>query len=121
MGYEIGTTSTTEPLADVGITEPERSTFEPWGSTVRLGDMNMRALGFAIATWHWRSTLSTDERETLQTYISGPSAEIYIKTPDRNLDFKTYRVIAEWPDLKGLATLAPTFALRFTILEEITS
>ena len=66
-------------LASLGIPNPH-PIYRTGVQTVKLGDNSARVLGAPIVEWHWGFTQQS-WRDTLRTYCTGASADVFIVTP----------------------------------------
>ena len=123
--HEIGATQEAMvTLSSLGVPPPQTS-YSP-GERSALGSGHQRDMGFPVVTWYWRK-LEHALRDTLRnSYCSGPSAEVAIKTSlnDNDDAYLELSCILHWPP--GSEPKQHTthdrldFTLRFLVLEDIT-
>lgn len=101
MSYEymIGATEgTMELLPEAGIRAAPQSGYQPFATTVTLGDGTLKGVGFPIVTWHW-AFVSVAERDIFIDLLdagtlSGP-AFIRTRLPDNT--WGTFECIMNTP------------------------
>lgn len=113
-------------VADI-VADPEWS-YTPQAEAVILGSMESFGRGYPIVEWHWNG-LRAYSREQLRTLCPSPAitAKVYVCTPTNESssgDLYWLYALAQmhWPvgDEQKAAEITQDFALRFTILEELT-
>lgn len=81
--FKIGTTSGGKvTLASLSIPNPH-PVWKDAVSKVKLGNNAARYLGAPVLEWHW-GFLTAAQRDTLRTYCTGASADVFITTPTTN-------------------------------------
>lgn len=125
MAYEIGATyggmtalsTLTEPVPD------PKSNFIPYSRYVQLGNGEVRGLGWAEAVWRWSVMPTRAQRDQLKTFVSGASAEVYIKTRKNESEdsYQVYTAVMIWPqeEEKQYSTRR-NFEIRFVNCQEYT-
>lgn len=66
-------------LQSLGIPNPFPA-YRPGATTVKLGDNSARTLGSPNVVWQW-GFLTAAQRDTLRTYCTGASADVFIVSP----------------------------------------
>lgn len=112
---EVGLTS----LATLGVTWPLQ-TFKPFSKAVENGAGGVKGQGWPIAEWVW-GFLEEDERDALKALCPGLSVEVYIRTLNADLDWRTYRALMIWPTEAEDRQVGSSmkFQLVFRIKEEL--
>jgi len=81
--FEIGTTSGSKAtLASLGVPNPH-PVWKDAQSKAKLGNNAARYLGSPQVEWQW-GFLTAAQRDTLRTYCTGASADVFITTPTTN-------------------------------------
>jgi hypothetical protein len=105
----------------LGSSRVPRCDYRPHAEIHQLDSGMRRGLGLPVATWTW-GYLTPDERDTLRTYCTGTSAEVYIKTMVNDKiagvsnAWKVYRAIMHWPEEERDSGYRVPFVLEFTHL-----
>ena len=73
-----------------------RGTFSKWKEDIEIGSGHTRGAGYATATWLW-GYLTVAQRDILRTYCDDASADVCIKTRDRDDQYRDYTGIMHWP------------------------
>jgi hypothetical protein len=126
MAYKIGTTfGGLATLASLGIPDP-KSEYIPGAGKVRLASGQDRDLGAPVIRWHF-GFLTYADRDTLRTYCTGASGNIYIESRiNDNVStvhdaFKDFLCIMHWPDEEKDAFFRVPFVIEFTHAVVVTS
>jgi len=70
--------------------------FQPYASSVTLGDGTKFGIGFPIATWKFRA-LRPEQRENLKDYCATLSGDVYIRTATN----ETAAGVRVWDDFQA--------------------
>lgn len=96
--FEIGTTyggmANVESLATPLY--PPLSTWDDGPFPIELASGGVRSGGWTFVTWHW-DFLTQDQWTQLQTFCSGRSADVYIKTKKDDETYQVYTAIMVRP------------------------
>lgn len=79
IGTYAGGTGGMVTLASLNIPMP-KPIYRTAVSAIKLGDNSMRELGSPMVEWQF-GFITQAQRDTLRTYCTGVSAQVYIKTP----------------------------------------
>lgn len=95
--FALGTTSSPDRL-DAMTPEvfPPDWTFTECVNPVTLASGQVRNLGWGLITWHW-GFLEREMRDVLRILCPGPSAEVYLISPDNSRTFNLYQALMVWP------------------------
>lgn len=117
--YEIGLTEGgMENVQTLGIPAPKHF-YRPFSTSVITGEGIKKGMGYPIARWHW-GFLSKDDRDTLRTFISDLSSEVFIKTRIEDDSYAVFQCIGAWVEEEEKdAGRRMDFTLEFTHLVEV--
>ena len=98
--YQImlgATPETMVNLESLGMPAPKVE-YQPYVEAIELGDGSIRGWGLPIAVLRW-GFLPQADRDTLRTYCTGASAEVYVRlnTTDSADEWRTFQAIMVWP------------------------
>jgi hypothetical protein len=71
--------------------------FEPYSKYDKLANGQDKGRGFPVARWTFKG-LRIEQRENLRDFCSGPSANVYIRTPTN----ETSAGVRTWDDFLGI-------------------
>lgn len=101
--------------------------FQQFSKYVKMADGQYKGLGFPTAAWIFKG-LRVEQREAMRDYVTGTSAEVYIRTPtNETVDgvrvWKDYVCLVHWVQRSEIIQDGIDYAemveLRFTHLVEV--
>lgn len=98
---------------------PPRSIFQEFSQMIELASGGVRGVGWTITTWNW-GYLSQAQYQQMNTFCTGKSAEVYIRSRDDTETYNYYSCVMVWPEqIQRQLVKVLDFSISFQAMETI--